>query len=351
MGPASAAPAAPAAPAAEPGPIDREQATREQLETGFVPASASEIDPRELARIDWPFTLVNLATTALVLVLPWFFHSTSAIVAFLLFYTVTGLGLTVGYHRLFAHHSYRVPLWLEHLIAICGYLAIQRGPIFWAAMHRLHHKHTDVPGKDPHTPKEGIWHVHFGWTHKRRPDVWDREIYSKLVPDLLDDPLYRFLDEERHDYATYLLLQVLSFGFGGWLGGVLSGGGWLAFDVYNAICFLVWVGMMNRVAVLHAFGLINSVCHLFGARPFATTREDQSTNNLFVALLIFGEGWHNNHHAFPGSARQGLRWWQIDVSWYVISLLRALGLATKVKVAKADLQERKRRKPVAAGPA
>lgn len=304
-----------------------------------APAADAEVDMNELARVDVPFTVVNLTTTALVLVLPWFFYSTSSIVAFLIFYTITGLGLTVGYHRLFAHHSYRVPKWLEHTIAWCGYLAIQRGPIFWSAMHRLHHKHTDVPGLDPHTPKEGIWHVHFGWTHKRRPDVWDREIYSRLVPDLVKDPLYRWMDEERHDYGTYAVLQVVSFTLGG-----LVGAGFRGFDVYNAVCFLVWVGMMNRIAVLHAFGLINSVCHIFGGRPFKTSKEDQSTNNLFVALLIFGEGWHNNHHAFPGSARQGLRWWQIDVSWYVICVMKALGLATHVKEAGADLQERKRRR-------
>ena len=298
----------------------------------------SENELRQLAQVDWPFTLVNLTTTALVLVLPWFFYTKASIAAFLVFYTITGLGLTVGYHRLFAHHSYRVPKWLERTIAVCGYLAIQRGPIFWSAMHRLHHKHTDVPGKDPHSPKEGIWHVHFGWTHKRRRDVWDPEIYRRLVPDLLDDPLYLWMDQQKHDYLTYAALQVASFGFGG-----LLGAGFRGFDLYSAICFLVWVGMMNRVALLHAFGLINSVCHLVGGRPFRTTATDESTNNVFVALLIFGEGWHNNHHAFPGSARQGLRWWQIDVSWYVICLMRWLGLASNVKSVRPEVQQRKLR--------
>lgn len=303
-----------------------------------APEVSAEDDLRALAKLDVPFTVVNLTTTALVLILPWYFHATSAIVTFFVFYTITGLGLTVGYHRLFAHHSYRVPKWLERTIAICGYLAIQRGPIFWSAMHRLHHKHTDEPGKDPHTPKEGIWHVHFGWTHKRRADVWDQRIYRRLVPDLLDDPLYVWMDQEKHDYATYIGLQIVTFAFGGWLGAGFQG-----FDLYLATCFLVWVGMLNRVALLHAFGLINSVCHLLGSRPFVTTTLDESTNNLFVALLIFGEGWHNNHHAFPGSARQGLRWWQVDVSWYAICVMKWLGLATHVKVARAELQARKLR--------
>lgn len=322
---------------AEPGdlPDDQEAALQGMLDR----VEARDGDLRALAKLDLPFTVVNITTTVLCLILPWFFHAKPAVIAFFIVYTITGLGLTVGYHRLFAHHSYYVPKWLERTIAICGYLAIQRGPIFWSAMHRLHHKHTDIPGKDPHTPREGIWHVHFGWTHKRRPDVWDRRIYSRLVPDLLDDPLYRWMDEERHDYATYIALQIVTFTAGG-----LIGGGFQSFNLYVAISLMVWVGMMNRVALLHAFGLINSVCHLLGNRPFKTTAEDQSTNNLLVALLIFGEGWHNNHHAFPGSARQGLRWWQIDVSWYVICLMKWLGLATRVRVAKEQLQERKRRR-------
>ena len=286
----------------------------------------TESPVEQIARLDIPFTVINLTTTVAVLILPFFFHSTSAIVAFLTFYTVTGLGLTVGYHRLFAHGSFKVPKWLERTIAVCGYLAIQRGPIFWTAMHRLHHKYPDIPGRDPHTPKEGFWHVHFGWTHKRRRDVWDKEVYRRLTPDLNRDRFYLFLDREAVDYTTYALLQVASFTLGGFIGG---GPGY--FDTHNAICFLVWVGMLNRVAVLHAFGFINSVCHTVGTRPFFTYRTDESTNNFLVALLIFGEGWHNNHHAFPGSARQGLRWYQIDPSWYVILLLRSLGLASRVR--------------------
>ena len=292
----------------------------------------------EIAKIDWPFTLVNIVSTGLVLVLPWFYHAPSAVVAFAVFYTVTGLGLTAGYHRLFAHHSYAVPKWLERTIAVCGYLAIQRGPIFWAAMHRLHHKHTDVPGKDPHSPHEGLWHVHFGWMQKRRPDLWDSTRYRRLVPDLLKDPFYVWLDDERKDHATYLLLLAASFG----LGGLVGEGG---FDRYTAVSWLVWVGLLNRVAVLHAFGLINSVCHLWGTRPYRTPVSESPTNNLFVALLIFGEGWHNNHHAFPASARQGLRWYQIDPAWYVIWLLKKAGLAKDVLLPKEKALERRRRKP------
>ena len=291
--------------------------------------------PEIRTRIDVPFTIINLVTTVAPLVLVFFYHSRSAILAFFICYVVFGLGLTVGYHRLFSHAAFRVPKWLEHTIAICGYLAIQRGPLFWVAMHRLHHKYVDIPGKDPHTPREGLWHVHFGWTHERRSDVWDPAVYRAWVPDLVDDKLYRLLDYEATDYVAYVLLNLGAFLAGGLLG---QPGG---FDAHNAICFLVWVGMLNRVALLHAFGFINSVCHLLGTRPFKTKENDQSTNNLVVSLLIFGEGWHNNHHAFPGSARQGLRWYQIDPSWYVIYLLEKLGLARNVRRVSPQVQERK----------
>jgi fatty-acid desaturase len=288
-------------------------------------------------RVDLPFTVVNLVTTAAPLVLVFFYSSRSAIAAFAVCYTLFGLGLTVGYHRLFSHAAFKVPKWLEHAIAVLGYLAIQRGPLFWVAMHRLHHRWVDIPGKDPHTPREGLWHVHFGWTHERRRDVWDQSIYRQWVPDLEGDRLYRLMDHEATDYATYVLLNAAAFAAGGWLG--RPG----AFDTHNAICFLVWVGMLNRVALLHAFGFINSVCHLVGSRPFRTKPEDRSTNNLVVSLLIFGEGWHNNHHAFPGSARQGLRWYQVDPSWYVILLLEKLGLAREVRRVSRQVQERKLR--------
>jgi stearoyl-CoA desaturase (delta-9 desaturase) len=294
--------------------------------------------PEIRTRIDLPFTVVNLVTTAAPLVLAFFYHTPSSIAAFFVCYTVFGLGLTVGYHRLFSHAAFRVPKWLEHAIAVCGYLAIQRGPLFWVAMHRLHHKHVDIPGKDPHTPKEGLWHVHFGWTHLRRSDVWDQTVYRKWVPDLVDDKLYRLMDHEATDYATYVLLNAGAFVAGGLLG---QPGG---FDTHNAVSFLVWVGMLSRVALLHAFGFINSVCHLLGSRPFKTKPDDRSTNNVLVSLLIFGEGWHNNHHAFPGSAHQGMRWYQVDPSWWVIRLLETLGLASNVRRVPPRIQERKRRK-------
>lgn len=281
-------------------------------------------------RLDVPFTIINVTTTVAACVLPFYFYSRSAIIAFLLFYTITGMGLTLGYHRLFAHRAFKVPRWLERLIALCGYLAIQRGPIFWVAMHRLHHRYSDVPGRDPHTPREGWLHVHFGWHQRRRRDVWESEIYRKYTPDLIKDRFYLFLDNERRDYFTYFGILFGSYAVGGIVGAFQPEG--FRFDHYNAACFLVWVGLLNRVAVLHAFGFINSVCHELGTRPFNTRGTDTSVNNVIVSLLIFGEGWHNNHHAHPKSARQGLRWYQWDPAWYGIWLLKTLGLAEKVHV-------------------
>ena len=306
-------------------------------EMSMATASAAGSAMNE-TRLDIPFTIVNLASTVAAFILPFYFYSRSSIIAFLIFYTITGLGLTLGYHRLFAHRGFEVPKWLEHVIAICGYLAIQRGPIFWVSMHRLHHRYSDIPGRDPHTPREGFFHVHFGWHQRRRRDVWEKEIYRKLTPDLLHDRLYLFLDNEGRDYLTYFVILIGSFVTGGVIGGLQAPA--FQFDTHNAVCFLVWVGLLNRVAVLHAFGFINSVCHEFGTRPFKTAGEDTSVNNAIVALIIFGEGWHNNHHAHQRSARHGLRWYQWDPAWYCIRLLKALRLADKVYVPSAELINR-----------
>ncbi|HEY6331797.1 MAG TPA: acyl-CoA desaturase [Blastocatellia bacterium] len=284
--------------------------------------------------LDVPFTIVNVTTTIAACVLPFYFHSASSIAGFVTFYTITGLGLTLGYHRLFAHRAFQTPRWLEHIIALCGYLAIQRGPIFWVAMHRLHHRYSDVPGRDPHTPREGLFHVHFGWTQRRRRDIWEKDLYRRWTPDLVNDRFYRLLDNETLDYITYFALLGASFAAGGVIGAVGRQGAW--FDMHNAFCFLVWVGLLNRVAVLHAFGLINSLCHKFGTRPFKTPGEDHSVNNVMVSIIIFGEGWHNNHHAFPRSARQGLLWRQWDPAWYAIWLLKYLGLATNVHLPRPE---------------
>ena len=289
-------------------------------------------------RLDIPFTIVNISATIAACVLPFFYHSRSSVAAFLLFYTITGLGLTLGYHRLFAHRAFEVPKWLEHIIAICGYLAIQRGPIFWVSMHRLHHRYADIPGRDPHTPREGLLHVHFGWLQRRRRDIWEKEIYRKLTPDLIQDKLYLFLDSEMRDYCAYIGLLVSSYVLGGLIGSIGKSG--IRFDPHQGMCFFVWVGLLNRVVVLHAFGFINSVCHILGTRPYKTHGEDTSANNFAVALLIFGEGWHNNHHAHPRSARQGLRWYQWDPAWYGICALRSVGLATNIHLPSSKARHR-----------
>jgi stearoyl-CoA desaturase (delta-9 desaturase) len=285
----------------------------------------------ERDRLDVLFTLLNLTSTAGATILLFVYHSRSSVMAFAVTYTICGLGLTAGYHRLFAHRSYAVPRWLEHAIATCGYLALQRGPIFWVAMHRRHHKYADVAGMDPHTPREGLWHVHFGWIQRRRDSIWDPELYRARVPELVKDRLYLWMDDERHDYLTNFAWILLSLAAGGWIGARFRG-----FDWHNAICFAVWVGLFHRVALLQAFGLINSVCHLVGTRAFHGKTAGLARNNYFVSLVIFGEGWHNNHHAFPQSARQGLRFWQLDIAWYFIWLLQWVGLATDVKLPSAE---------------
>jgi stearoyl-CoA desaturase (delta-9 desaturase) len=215
----------------------------------------------------------------------------------------------MGYHRLFTHRSYQVPKWMEYFLAVCGTLALEGGPIFWVATHRIHHQFSDKEG-DPHTPRDGKWWAHIVWMLVGDVTHCDTEACAKYAPDMVADRFHMWLSE--YHYVPIVVVSILLYLFGG-------------------LPFLLW-GTFFRVAVgLHATWLVNSATHFWGNRRF-TTRDD-SRNNLVVALLTFGEGWHNNHHAHPTSARHGLAWYEVDITWMTIWLLRAVGLAAKVKTA------------------
>uniref|UniRef100_A0A7N0V926 Fatty acid desaturase domain-containing protein n=1 Tax=Kalanchoe fedtschenkoi TaxID=63787 RepID=A0A7N0V926_KALFE len=223
-------------------------------------------------------------------------------------YIVTGLfGITLSYHRNLTHRSFNLPKWLEYTCAYCGVLAGQGNPLDWVSTHRYHHQFTDT-SKDPHSPNEGFWFSHMKW-------IVDRTYLTKKcgepdnVSDLRKQPFYRFIE------STYYLHLLASS---------------IALFAAGGIPFFVWGGAMRAVFVIHITFMVNSVCHIWGERVWNTS--DLSKNNWWVALLSFGEGWHNNHHAFEYSARQGFEWWQIDMTWGVIRMLEALGLATDVKL-------------------
>lgn len=235
---------------------------------------------------------------------------------FLLAVALTWIGLSwgigMGYHRLHTHRGYKVPKWLEYFLAVCGTLTLEGGPIFWVAVHRIHHQKSDQPG-DPHSPREGAWWAHMLWILFGEGLHNKTEILGKYAPDLYRDKFYRALN-------TFHWVPLTVLGFAIWAT--------LGWD------YVLW-GIFARVTWgLHATWLVNSATHLWGSRRFAT--KDDSRNNWWVALLTFGEGWHNNHHAHPVSARHGLAWYELDITWLQIKLLQAVGLMKEVKEVSVD---------------
>jgi stearoyl-CoA desaturase (delta-9 desaturase) len=238
------------------------------------------------------------------------------------FYVFSGLGVTVGYHRLLTHRSFRAPRPVRAWFAVAGSLAIEGSVISWVAAHRRHHAFADVEG-DPHSPHlgeeegvvgvlKGLWHAHVGW-------LFDEEKTSveRWAPDLLKDPVMTRIDRLFPALAAVSLLLPAVVGF------ALTG------TLWGAVTAFLWGGLARVFLLHHMTWSVNSICHYFGKRPFETT--DLSTNNWPLALLSFGESWHNNHHAFPTSAIHGLGRWQIDPSGFVIRALERMGLARDVK--------------------
>lgn len=241
----------------------------------------------------------------------------SVIVAAVLYWMAICFGIGMGYHRLLTHRSYRVPKIVEYFLTLCATLALEGGPIFWVATHRIHHQKSDKEG-DPHSPREGGFWAHVGWIIFGEANHNNTKVMSRYAPDLAKDPFHVWINN--YHWVPMVVVGLALLFFGGWP--------------------MVFWGIFARVVVgLHATWLVNSATHMWGKRRF-TTRDD-SRNNWWVALLTFGEGWHNNHHAHPTSARHGLAWYELDITWIHIRLLQWAGLAKSVQVAKTDsIQQR-----------
>ncbi|CAN5637321.1 fatty acid desaturase [soil metagenome] len=241
----------------------------------------------------------------------------SFVCAFFLSYAFHGLGITVGYHRLLSHRAFKVPRWLEYLIVSGAYLGFEGSPIFWVTAHRLHHRYSDQKG-DPHSPRDGLWHAFIGWMYDRKMEI-TREQRLLTCPDLYRDKVYQALQIEPEGLDGLLCLVVCVI---------------FRIVLYSLFGLPVLIGSL--LGTLLAFAsplLVNTLCHMPQLGYSTYSCRDQSRNVWYVAAVAFGEGWHNNHHAFPQSARHGLRPLELDLSWMVISLLRTIGLAKNIRLA------------------
>ena len=269
-------------------------------------------------RFSWPIAIGLLVVhcIALAAFFPMFFSWGGLAVAISLWWMTGAVGIALCFHRTLTHRSLTMPRWLEYACALAGTLSLQGGPIEWVATHRLHHAHADEDG-DPHDAHRGLIWTHVDWLYKpndARPNVEEQRRYAM---DLWSQPYYRFLQDHQLWLQVMLGLLLLALGGASWV---------------------VWGIFFRLVFVYHITWFVNSAAHKFGYRSFKTG--DLSTNCWWVAIMTWGEGWHNNHHAFPFSARHGLRWFEFDATWIQIKVLKALRLVRDIKLPTPTILER-----------
>jgi stearoyl-CoA desaturase (delta-9 desaturase) len=257
--------------------------------------------------INWTTSFFMLAFHVGAVAALFFFTWKALALAIVLWWIAGSLGIGMSYHRLLTHRGYKTPKWMEYFLTVCGTLALEGGPIAWVATHRVHHQNTDKEG-DPHSPQDGGLWAHMGWIMTGQAMHNSVNELQAYVPDLRKDKFHVWIT--KWHWVPLTVLGIALFAIGGWP-------------------FLLWGVFVRTVFGLHSTWLVNSATHMWGSRRFLT--DDTSKNSLWVALLTFGEGWHNNHHAVPQSARHGIVWYEIDLNWYGICALRAVGLAWDVK--------------------
>ncbi len=288
-----------------------------------VPAEASAA-----RRVDWvrllPFVAMHIACLGVL----WVGWSWTAIAVAAALYLARMFAITAFYHRYFSHKAFRTSRAMQFVFALLGASAVQRGPLWWASHHRHHHVHADGE-QDAHSPhRHGFLWAHAGWFMARA----NFAARAGLVPDLARFPELRFLD--RFDALVPLLLAAALYGSGAWLAAAYPALG------TDGPQLLVWGFAISTVMLYHATFTVNSLAHTLGRRRYRT--RDSSRNNFWIALLTLGEGWHNNHHHYPGAARQGFFWWEIDVTYYVLRLMAALGLVWDLRPVPAAVRDARR---------
>jgi fatty-acid desaturase len=256
---------------------------------------------------------------------PWTFTWSGLALAVVLHWMTGSLGICLGFHRLLTHTGLEVPKWLKNTFALIGTLAGEGGPISWTANHRKHHAYSDQPG-DPHSPHDGPWWAHMFWlAFTTHGGDWNKFV-RHWVPDLVKD---RFL------MNLETLFLPIHFVFAG----LITGAGYAFGGTPMALSWLVWAVCLRMVGVLHVTWFVNSASHMWGYKNYET--RDDSRNLWWVGILAYGEGWHNNHHALPRLAQHGHKWWEFDMTYQVIRLLRATGLAKNV-IDLASMEDKKR---------
>jgi len=285
-------------------------------------------------KIAWPYALgiVGVHLLALLALVPWFFTLSGVIVALLGLFVFGTLGINLGYHRLLTHRGLVCPKWLERSFVILALCCVQDTPARWVSVHRLHHQYSDAPA-DPHSPREGLLWGHMSWLMVESSEFGKLGIYERYAKDILADRFYRSL-ERSWRWVYIVLASWVIFFVAGLIGAGLAGYA-MPEALRVAASVLVWGVFVRTVLVWHITWSVNSLAHVWGYQRYETG--DASRNNLFVGYVSNGEGWHNNHHADPRSARHGHAWWELDVTWLTIRLLGAVGLARRIATPRSGL--------------
>lgn len=272
-------------------------------------------------------TLVAVAIFHLLAAAALFFFSWQNLIASVLLWWISGsLGIGLGYHRLLTHRGFKVSKWLEYTLSVFGTLAVQSGPLSWVTTHRIHHAFTETE-RDPHSPRSGTYWAHVGWIFRGVAQNQSQATMRRYCPDFADDRFHQLIN--RYYYVPTIIVGLVLLAVGG-------------------PSMVLWAIFLRTVVGWHATWLVNSATHLWGTRRFDT--RDDSRNNPLIAAITFGEGWHNNHHAYPRSAKHGLKWFEVDLNWIQIWLLEKIGLirdvyAYNLKEEKSDRTEVTELKP------
>lgn len=272
-------------------------------------SNSVQADSEQALKLEWTNVAFFGAFHVLALTAPWFFSWKALGVMIFLHWLFGSIGICLGYHRLLTHRSFQVPKPVEYVLAVIGTLALQGGVIFWVAGHRMHHLHTEDVENDPYSAERGFLWSHMLWVLYPRDKFFNYESYRRFAPDLDRDPFYRWLDRTENYLMLQIPIAIALYLLGGW-----------SFILYGLV--------LRAVFLWHSTWFINSATHLFGYKTYDS--DDNSRNLWWAALITYGEGWHNNHHAQPNVAKAGRQWWEIDVTWWAIQVLRTLGLARRV---------------------